>query len=212
MEREEPGDWFPYNNQWVGRDMGSPCARRGWSRSPWAGSGKPTHTYHIKSYISYESQTYPNSCLSQIPLRDKIPQKILWGCWGAGVLFFSWIFFKLTRGSRPYLQEEIVSPIPSLWVHSDTKLSELLSSTVKVSRGDLGCSWRSCSCFFIIWVLKAFIWKREIWFRRHEPNMNNDRNIRSGLAWSSRKDNFSSWKVTESLRVNFFYRFLYPLL
>jgi hypothetical protein len=57
-------------------------------------------------------------CL-KFPLRDNIPKQFFLGFAKRGWSFFS-ICFKLTRGSRPYLQGEIVSPI-SLGVHLDTR-------------------------------------------------------------------------------------------
>jgi hypothetical protein len=81
------------------------------------------------------------TCL-KIPLKDSIPKSSFLGGLLKGVIQFQYLF-KLTRGSRPYLQREIVSPISFPWGSFGHKASELLSSIVKVSHGDLGCSWRS---------------------------------------------------------------------
>jgi hypothetical protein len=40
----------------------------------------------------------------------------------------------------------------------------------------------------MIWVLKAFILERKIWFRRHDLNINNDKSIGRGTARCGRKD------------------------
>jgi hypothetical protein len=109
---------FPSNNQWVVRGMGGSPPDEGGS---WARVWFPTFLVL--------------ACLKFL-LRDKIPKKSFWGCWRAGVLFFFWVCFELTRGSRSYLQKEIVSPTSFPWSSCGHKVSELLSSTIKVPHGD----------------------------------------------------------------------------
>jgi hypothetical protein len=53
--------WFPSNNQWVGKCMGASLDRWGWSLS----QGIVNLKCNIKSYIFYESWTFPTSSLPQ---------------------------------------------------------------------------------------------------------------------------------------------------
>jgi hypothetical protein len=64
--------WFPSNNRWVGRGMGVSQARWRWSLSQSVLNLK----CNTKSYIFCESQTFPNSSLSQ-PLGSRN----IWSCW-----------------------------------------------------------------------------------------------------------------------------------
>jgi hypothetical protein len=49
------------------------------------------------------------------------------------------------KGQQILLQGEIISPISFPWGSFGHKVFELLSSIVKVSHGNLSCSWRPCS-------------------------------------------------------------------
>jgi hypothetical protein len=94
----------------------------------------------LRCNIFYESPSFPNFSLPQIPLRDNILRNSLLG-FAEGESIFS-ICFELTRGNRPYLQGEIVSSISFPCGSFAHKVSELLPSRVKAPHEDLGCSWR----------------------------------------------------------------------
>jgi hypothetical protein len=53
--------------------------------------------------------------------------------------------FSICLGQQYLPQAEILSLVYFPWDSFGHTISELLSSTIKVSHGDLGCSWRSCS-------------------------------------------------------------------
>jgi hypothetical protein len=138
MGREEPGDSHPII-KWVHRGMGGPWAR--WVRSgPSLSQCVVNLKCNIMSYIFYESQTFPTPACLNFPLKKNLFEV------AEGLEFSSfWICFELTRDNRSYLQGEIVSPTSFPWGSFEHKVSELLSITIKVPHGDLGCSWRSCS-------------------------------------------------------------------
>jgi hypothetical protein len=130
MGRAEPGDSPPIINERGG---------------VWAVSGQVKVVWAITKPDVNNLHTHMNSKLSLL---------LAWGTrsWknlfevaeGLDYLFF-WMCFKLTRGNRPYLQGEIVFPIFFPWCSFGHKVSELLSSIIKVPHGALGCSWGSCS-------------------------------------------------------------------
>jgi hypothetical protein len=76
-------------------------------------------------------------------MRDNIPKNSFLRVANGWQSIFS-ICFELKRGSWPYLQGEIVSPISFPWDSFGHKVSEWLSITIMASHGDLGCLWRSC--------------------------------------------------------------------
>jgi hypothetical protein len=132
MGREEPGDSHPIIIEW-----GGAWVVPSYVRVVWAVSGQPT----------YESQTFPTSRLPQIVSERQYSKNFLFGRLGKGVCVWSIfsICFELTRSSRLYLQGEIVSSASFSWGPFGHKVSELLSSIVKVSQeiwvahGDLVC-------------------------------------------------------------------------
>jgi hypothetical protein len=63
--------WFLSNNQLVKRSMDGPWAKWMWSLE----HGIANLKWNIQSYIFYESQTFPNSILSQIPSERQDPKK-----------------------------------------------------------------------------------------------------------------------------------------
>jgi hypothetical protein len=143
MGREEPGDSHPIVSEWGGAwVVPEPGEGSSWARTWSIWNAVLSHTFSMSLELSLSL-----ACLI-FSLRS------FWG-WRMGVLFFFWISFGLTRGSRPYQQGEMFSPTSfpgDSFGHKPTsfpgdsfghKVSELLSSTIKVPHGELGCSWRS---------------------------------------------------------------------
>jgi hypothetical protein len=69
-------------------------------------------------------------------LQDKILKKSFWDCWRAGVPFSSQSALSW-QGQQTLPTKEIVSPTSFLWGSFGHKVSESLSSTIKVAHGAL---------------------------------------------------------------------------
>jgi hypothetical protein len=167
----------------VGRGVGGSWSGEGglWARARPIWKLVLSHVFPMNPELSL---TW--ACLN-FPLRDKIPKKSFWGCWGARVLFFSESALSWQGGSRSYLQEEIISPTFSLGAHltqgvwiivQHNQNSSLMEIFIYLfyyfiihmciqslghffplppAHGDLVCWQRSMGHCLMIWALTYFI-------------------------------------------------------